>query len=263
MYDHYDTAPRRPSRLAFDVSRIVIDLGALLVLAAMSLPFVTAEGFHQRSLAGDGLVALLLVAPVFVMTVLPDQSRPLPRPLAWVSLGLAGVALPYAVLKYLDASTLAGRLQGSVGMGVRVLVVGASLVLAGLVFGMVRAHFRPAEAAPEPDPAQAPAARPRAASTRVPAPAPTRAPLSGRSAAGPDPAARPFPRLKPPGWASRRETREAPGPPAPGPGTAGPARPAPRRAPAPRPADPDTEPTVPAQRPVQPWWPEHLDDLFR
>ena len=42
MYDHYDTAPRRPSRLAFDVSRIVIDLGALLVLAAMSLPFVIA-----------------------------------------------------------------------------------------------------------------------------------------------------------------------------------------------------------------------------
>ncbi len=143
-----DPRSRRPSRLAFDVSRIVTDAGVLLVLGAMSLPFVTGDQFRQRAVAGDGLVALLLVAPIFLMTVVPDQSRPLPGPMALASLLLAGAALPYAVVKYLDASTLAGTVQGSVGMGARVLVMGALTVLGGLVLGLVRARLQPgAEAA--------------------------------------------------------------------------------------------------------------------
>ncbi len=270
MYRAFDTRPRRPSRLAFDVSRIVVDVGVLLVLGAMSLPFVIGEDFRQRALAGDALLALLLVAPIFVMTVLPDQSRPLPRPLALASLLLAGAALPYTVVKYLDASTLAGTVQGSVGMGARVLVIGAFTVLGGLVLGFVRARLQPeAEAAeaddlpdePLPGPDSAPL--PRVATPRR-QPGPTAAPARGPARAPlPEPApARAFPRWKRPGVT---HTQAPPAQPAPVAGRT--PVPAARRPPTavasrPGPADPDTEPTIPAQRPVQPWWPDDLDDLF-
>jgi hypothetical protein len=270
--------PRQPSRLAFHVSRIVIDAGVLLVLGAMSLPFVTAEGFHQRAVAGDGLPALFLLIPIFVMTLLPDQSTPLPSPLAWVSLGLAAAALPYTVVKYLEASTLAGTVQGAVGMGARVLVMGAFLVLAGLVLGLVRTLFR----TPEPEPARveareaafapaeaaAPAARPDPARrSRVPAPqsgtpATSRAATSPPTAAAPaaapgaPPPSRSFPRWRRP-TAARAEAPTNPASSSPPP-----QRPPARVSPRPRPADPDTEPTLPAQRPVQPWWPDDLEDLF-
>jgi hypothetical protein len=266
----YDPRPRRPSRLAFDVSRIVIDVGALLMLGAMSLPFVTAEAFRQRAVAADGLVALMLVAPVFVMTLLPDQSRPLPQPLALASLLLAGAALPYTVVKYLDASTLAGTVQGSVGMGARVLVLGAVIILGGLVLGLIRSRLHPegeaAEAdafademplAPEP-----PAARPAATGRRYPGGAASPPGGAGRPLPSEPSPERVFPRWKRPGPA-RPETPAAP--PTPGPERA--PVPASRRPPAtvaphPRPAEPDTEPTLPGQRPVQPWWPDDLDDLF-
>jgi hypothetical protein len=265
----FESRPRWPSRLAFDVSRIVVDVGVLLVLGAMSLPFVVGEDFRQRALAGDGLVALLLVAPVFLMTVLPDQSRPLPRPLAVASLLLAGAALPYTAVKYLDASTLAGTVQGSVGMGARVLVIGAFTVLAGLVLGLVRARLQPEAEAPEaadlPEeallaPDHAPS--PRFATSRSqPGPA---SPAPGRvrtPPAAPAPA-RAFPRWKRPGTAPTQAPPEQPAPVAgrtPVPATR---RPPAAVAPRPRPADPDTEPTLPGQRPVQPWWPDDLDDLF-
>lgn len=267
----YDPRPRRPSRLAFDVSRIVVDVGALLVLGAMSLPFVTAEGFRQRAVAGDGLLALLLVAPIFVMTMLPDQSRPLPRPLALASLLLAGAALPYAAVKYLDASTLAGTVQGSVAMGARVLVMGVFTVLVGLVLGLIRARLQPDTAAARSDdlPVEAPlgpdpAPSPRSGGTPEPQPRPgvVPPPGPGRVPLAPASPARAFPRWKRPG-AGRAQA--PPAQPAPSAGRA--PAPASRRppntsAPRPRPADPDNEPTLPGQRPVQPWWPDDLDDLF-
>ena len=127
-----------PTRLAFHASRIVIDAGVLLVLGAMSLPFVTAEDFGQRAVAADALPALLLILPIFVITLLPDQTRPIPTALGWLSLLLAATALPYAVVKYFDASTLAGTLRGSVGMGPRILVLGTFVTLGGIVLGLVR-----------------------------------------------------------------------------------------------------------------------------
>jgi len=264
----YDPRPRRPSRLAFDVSRIVIDVGALLVLGAMSLPFVTAEAFRQRAVAGDGLLALLLVAPVFVMTLLPDQSRALPRPLALVSLLLAGAALPYTVVKYLDASTLAGTVQGSVGMGARVLVMGAVVVLGGLILGLIRSRLQPEAEAVEDE--ALPDALP---AVPQPSPSPRLAAAWRRQpgAAGPPPggARRPTPSEAPPERVFPRWKRPGPAhpetPPASAPGRAPvPAsqRPPATVAPRPRPADPDAEPTLPGQRPVQPWWPDDLDDLF-
>lgn len=266
----FESRPRRPSRLAFDISRIVVDVGVLLVLGAMSLPFVVGEDFRQRAVAGDGLVALLLVAPVFLMTVLPDQSRPLPRPLAAAALLLAGAALPYTAVKYLDASTLAGTMQGSVGTGARVLVIGAFTVLAGLVLGLIRSRQQPGadstdseaawadalpeEAPPAPSPATAPSLT--GAPRRQP-----RLPISagsGRPASSEAPQARVFPRWKRP----RGARPPAPAQPAPAAGRV--PMPASQRPPAaaPRPTDPDTGPTLPAQRPVQPWWPDDLEDLF-
>jgi hypothetical protein len=249
--------PLQPSRLAFHVSRIVIDAGVLLVLGAMSLPFVTAESFHQRSMAGDGLPALLLVLPIFLMTLLPDQSTPLPTPLAWVSLGLLAAALPYTVVKYLDASTLAGTLKGAVGMGARVLVMGTFLVLAGLVLGLIRPLFGAPE--PEPgraDPSRVPTPSPGAPATSRAATSPAGAPAPAARAPAAAPAGRSFPRWRRPG-AARAAAPAVP--PSPSPATQ---RPPARVPPRPRPADPDTEPTLPAQRPVQPWFPDDLDDLF-
>jgi hypothetical protein len=249
--------PGTPSRLAFHVSRIVIDVGVLLVLGALSLSFVTAEGFHQRSVAGDGLPALFLVLPVFVMTLLPDQSRPLPPALAWPATALAAVALAYSVLKYLDASTLAGTLRGSVGVGARVLVMGAFTVLAGTVLTLVRSLL------PSPAVVADTASPDGALPARIPggAPGPGRAapaPVSGRPAGAasrtagtppPSPAAR---------SASGRAGATAP------PAARVPAEPRPpaRVPPRPQPSDPDTQPTVPVPRPVQPWWPDDLEDLF-
>jgi hypothetical protein len=280
----YDPRLRQPSRLALHISRIVVDAGVLLVLGSMSLPFVTAEAFRQRAVAGDALPALFLVVPVFIMTLLPDQSRPLPAPLAWASLALAGAALPYTVVKYLDASTLAGTLQGTVGIGARILVMGTFVVLAGLALGLIRGLFHTPEAAPFPDeeaagalastaapsrarPASAagavsgagaasPAGRPGPATgSGVPQPQPTVAAARG-AGAPPTPTSRAFPR-----W--RRPAAAAAQPPA---GPSSPPRAAnrpPARVPArTRQTDPDTEPTLPAQRPVQPWWPDDLEDLF-
>jgi len=244
-----ESSARSPYRLAFEASRVVVALGFLLAFGALSLPFVSAEGFRQPSVAGDGLISLLLLAPVFAMTLVPAHRHPLPRPLAWASLALTAVALPYTVLKYLDAATLAATLRGSVGAGARLLVVGACIMPAGLVLGLIRVRLYPPPAASQ---AAAVHPAPEARSPRVPRVRPP-----ARPAASP-PASQ---------WRRRPGEVRAGEPavsPARVPGSAPdhPDRPA-RREPAPlRAADPDTEPTLPAQRPVQPWWPDDLDDLF-
>ena len=260
-----------PTRLAFHASRIVIDAGVLLVLAAMSLPFVTAEDFGQRAVAADALPALLLILPIFVITLLPDHTRPIPTALGWLSLLLAATALPYAVVKYFDASTLAGTLRGGVGMGARILVLGAFVTLGGIVLGLVR-NFLGLPAAgtyparPEPTAAEA-AARgrhpatlpaparpaPRAAN---PGPAPTRRgsmPLPQRATSRPQAQ----PAAAPPLPAADPRSRAVPRPPARPPQTAKSAPPPP----APAASDPNTEPTLPGVKQVR-WWPDDLEDLL-
>lgn len=237
----------------------MIDLGVLLVLGAMSLPFVTAENWGQRAVAADALPALLLVLPIFVITLLPDHSQPVPAPLGWIALLLAATALPYALIKYLDASTLAQTLEGSVGMGAYLLVVGAFVTLAGLVLGLVRrllglpvtgtypARTGTGSRPRSPDPAPQPAAiapgnsappaasdntgiAPRRPSALEPDPDPPSTPPSTTPAVPPRPAVPPPRRAAPP------------------------ARPAP--------SDPDTDPTLPGLKPARPWWPDDLEDLF-
>jgi len=244
-----DTRSYPPTRLALHASRIVIDVGVLLVLGAMSLPFISAEGFGQRAVAADALPALLLVLPVFVITLLPDQTRPVPSWLGWAALLLAATAAPYALVKALDASSLAHTLGARVGAGAWVLVVGAFVTLAGILYGLVRnlLHLPVAGTYPtRPQPAVPASPRRSAAAAPVPSPPAGRAPSGpalARPAAvatrQPSPAATPRPTTVPPA------------------GT-----PAPQPSAAPRPTDPDTEPTLPAIKPVRHWWPDDLEDLF-
>ena len=127
------------STLAFHASRIVIDLGVLLVLASMSLTYVTAASGNRSALDLDALPVLILVAPIFVVTLIPDHTRPLPRPVAWAALVVGLAAFPYAVVKYLDATVLADTLGGSIGLGARLLVFGDFVVLVGITIGLTRA----------------------------------------------------------------------------------------------------------------------------
>jgi len=266
--------PYLPTRLAFHASRIVIDVGVLLVLGAMSLPFVSAEDFGQRAVAADALPALLLVLPIFVITLLPDQTRPVPTAFGWLSLLLALTALPYAVVKYLDASTLAGTLGGSVGMGARILVFGAFVTLAGIVLGLIRnllglpvAGTYPAR--PEPTAAEA-ASRGRHPTTATTATRPP-AHASGQASGVPPPrraqaavrrrAADPT-RTRP-AATSTPAIADLP-PPAPRRPPAGSPPPDKRSAPPlppPAASDPDTEPTLPGVTRAD-WWPDDLEDLF-
>lgn len=125
--------------LALHASRIVIDVGVLMVLGAMSLPFVTTAAGSRSAMELDALPALLLVAPIFLMTLLPDQTRPLPRPVSYGALLLGLLAFPYALLKYLDAMVLSRTLDGGLGLGVRMLVFGTFVVVAGIAIGLTRA----------------------------------------------------------------------------------------------------------------------------
>lgn len=261
-----DYEPYPPTRLAFHASRIIIDVGVLLVLAAMSLPFVSAEGFGQKAVAADALPALLLVLPIFVITLLPDQTRPVPSVLGWASLLLAATAAPYAVVKALDASTLAHTVGGRVGAGAWLLVVGALVTLAGIVYGLVRnllglpvAGTYPARPRPVEASRRAPVTTP-AASTSAP---------RATSGAGPQAAAQPPPRRllrgSPSPATTRPSRRPASAPPSPPAAEPQPAQPAPPVSPPPLPTssrDPDTEPTLPAVKPVRHWWPDDLENLF-
>ena len=185
-------APGVARTLAFHASRIVIDGGVLLVLGAMSLPFITDP--HRSAMALDALPTLLLIAPIFITTLIPDHSRPLPRPVAWASLVLGLTALPYALVKYLDTALLAETLGGHIGIGARVLVFGTFVVIAGIALGLTRVWLGLATGGTTARPS--PAGRPG----RVTAPQPSSAPsrdIPGAdlpappSTAGPKPAPTP------------------------------------------------------------------------
>jgi hypothetical protein len=130
------------SRLAFHASRIIIDVGVLITLGAMSLRFVNGGATNIDSLSADALPALLLLVPVFAITLIPDHSRPLPAPLGWLALVLGIAAFPYAVIKHIDATTLAETTGGSVGLGARLLIVGTGVTLLGIAVGLARGLLR-------------------------------------------------------------------------------------------------------------------------
>ena len=134
---------RRPqTRLAFHASRIIIDIGVLITLGSMSMPFVTTSAGERSAIVQDALPALLLVIPIFLITLLPDHTRPVPAPLGWVGLVLGVAAFPYAIVKFLDADTVAVTTGGTVGVGARLLVFGTFVTLLGIVIGLARRLFR-------------------------------------------------------------------------------------------------------------------------
>ncbi len=132
--------PERPvqTTLAFHASRIVIDVGVLLVMASMSMTFVIATSGNRSALDADAFPVVLLLLPIFAVTLIPDHTRPLHSVAAWVSLALGLAALPYALVKMLDAGILADTLDGSVGFGARLMVTGCVVVLVGIAIGLYR-----------------------------------------------------------------------------------------------------------------------------
>lgn len=134
------STPRRPAptTLAFHSSRIVVDVGVLIVMAAMSLPFVTSPSGNRSALFLDALPTVFLLVPIFLVTLIPDHTRPIPRALGWLSLVLGLAAFPYSIVKHADSSVLADTLGGSIGMGARLLVLGSFVTLVGISIGLAR-----------------------------------------------------------------------------------------------------------------------------
>jgi hypothetical protein len=132
--------PDRPvqTTLAFHASRIVTDVGVLIAMAAMSLTFVSTPDGGRSALSADALPAVLLLLPIFAITMIPDHTRPLHPALGWGSMVLALAALPYAFVKLLDARILADTLGGSLGLGPIVLLLGCIVTLIGIGIGIAR-----------------------------------------------------------------------------------------------------------------------------
>lgn len=132
--------PERPvqTTLAFHASRIVIDVGVLLAMAAMSLPFITSDLGDRSALDADALPAVLLLLPVFLVTLIPDHTRPIHPAAAWASLAFGLAALPYAIVKLLDAGILADTLDGSLGLGAYLLIVAVIVTIVGIGIGLFR-----------------------------------------------------------------------------------------------------------------------------
>jgi hypothetical protein len=132
--------PDRPvqTTLAFHASRIVIDVGVLIAMASMSMTFISAPDGGRSALAADAFPAVLLLVPIFLVTLIPDHTRPLHPALGWASMVLALAALPYALVKLLDAGVLADTLGGSVGIGPTILLLGCVVTLIGIGIGIAR-----------------------------------------------------------------------------------------------------------------------------
>jgi hypothetical protein len=116
----------------------VIDVGVLLAMAAMSLPFVTSDLGDRSALDADALPAVLLLLPVFIVTLIPDHARPIHPVAAWVSLAFGLAALPYAIVKLLDAGILADTLDGSLGLGAYLMIGAVIVTIVGIGIGLFR-----------------------------------------------------------------------------------------------------------------------------
>jgi predicted lipid-binding transport protein (Tim44 family) len=161
------------------------------------------------------LPVIILLAPVFLITMIPDHSRPIPTPLGWLSLILGIAAFPYAIVKYLDAGALAETLAGDIGFGARLLIFGTFVTIVGIGVGLARNLLRlpsggtyPARR-PAPDrkaPSQE-SPRRQATQRQTPRPRPPQAGkgVAGSASSGTDPATpRPRTGTTPPGRAAQQ-----------------------------------------------------------
>ncbi len=104
----------------------------------MSMTFVISSTGDRSALDADAFPVVILLLPIFAVTLIPDHTRPLHPLAAWVSLALGLAALPYALVKMLDAGILADTLDGSIGFGARLVVIGCVIVLVGIGIGLYR-----------------------------------------------------------------------------------------------------------------------------
>lgn len=104
----------------------------------MSMTFVISSTGDRSALDADAFPVVILLLPIFAVTLIPDHTRPLHPLAAWVSLALGLAALPYALVKMFDAGILADTLDGSVGFGARLMVIGCVVVLVGIGIGLYR-----------------------------------------------------------------------------------------------------------------------------
>lgn len=190
------------ARLPVHISRIAAVIGIVLVGVALFLPFVISDAGDQDAVAADVIPGAILLVPILVLVLIPDWFRPLPRLPAWIALVLGTASLTLAVVKYSDAVTTARTLDGRVGLGSRMLVFGAFLVVVGVVTGLVdgmlmRRSARRSAARPPQRPVRPPRATPR---------------QQGAAHQQPPPAPPPHLSQQP-----SRSTRPPPSPPAPGP----------------------------------------------
>jgi hypothetical protein len=121
--------------LAFHPHRIVIDAGVLVALVGLSLSFVSSGAGARPWSLGDGAVLLGLLTPLVVLTALPDRSRPLAPVHRLIGAVLLLLVIPYALIKVLEAVTLARALGGSIGFGPWLVLAGVALAAAGVGLG--------------------------------------------------------------------------------------------------------------------------------
>lgn len=106
-----------------------------MALAGLSLSFVSSGAGARPWSLRDGVVLLGLLAPLVVLTVLPDRSRPLSPAHRLIGSALLLLAIPYALIKVLEAVTLARALGGSIGFGPWLVLAGVSAAAVGVGLG--------------------------------------------------------------------------------------------------------------------------------
>jgi hypothetical protein len=228
--------------LAFHPSRIVICLGLILVLGAMSLSFVGGEGVRRDSIQADALPCLLLLLPAFVASLLPNRAAPVDSRPGWIALAAATTAFAYSLVVEFSATAQASSLGGSTGAGGLLLLFGTLVTAGGAGLGLI---WEPAGwpiTAPQPTP-------PASADSQT-------------SQAGPSPRGR---SLRRPAMTTAGARSSAP-PTAPYESPVADSRPAPAQKPRlRRPASSEAPPPAPTERAQasREWWPEDLDDLFK
>ncbi|HUG75377.1 MAG TPA: hypothetical protein VMM81_06875 [Acidimicrobiia bacterium] len=121
--------------LAAHPHRIVIDAGVLVALAGLSLAFVSSGAGGRPWSLRDGVVLLGLLAPLVVLTVLPDRSRPLSPAHRLIGSALVLLAIPYALIKVMEAVTLARAVGGSIGFGPWLVLAGVAAAAVGVGLG--------------------------------------------------------------------------------------------------------------------------------
>lgn len=141
-----NTRRDRPRQLALHPHRIVIGVGALIVIGALSLPYLTTPDGPRSRTVTEAIIIVALLAPVFLLILVPDHSRPLNQRLGIAATATGFVGMLFAVVRLLDAHTLARATSGSVGIGPWLLVAGWIVTEAGVVYGLFAQDLTPAPA---------------------------------------------------------------------------------------------------------------------